>query len=272
MTRTTWVAAALGASLSMTGCLRDDGLRLDGAAVVPEVGDAPAALYFTLRNGRRAPDAVVALDVDGAGRVSIQTLREHRIPLEDAEIPLQGLMEPVASVRVEAYGELSFVPGGFVGVLEELAAPVAPGDSLRVVVRMARGDSVWARVPVVPYRDLARVLDEGRTLREDRSPEPSVAHGRVLYRTHGCASCHGPEGQGDGRLASTLDPPPRDFRDASSFRTGTDVEGISKTIAAGIPAGGAMPPYPHLSEVERRSLALHILSLLDPSMGRENQP
>ncbi len=46
----------------------------------------------------------------------------------------------------------------------------------------------------------------------ERTANPaSIAAGRVLY-TANCQQCHGPDGQGDGPLADSLDLPPADFR------------------------------------------------------------
>jgi mono/diheme cytochrome c family protein len=50
------------------------------------------------------------------------------------------------------------------------------------------------------------------------SEASSVSAGRVLYEENGCATCHGPAGHGDGRIAVTLNPRPRDFRDAAAFK------------------------------------------------------
>lgn len=89
--------------------------------------------------------------------------------------------------------------------------------------------------------------------------------GRTLYGQHGCPLCHGPEGRGDGRIAHTLEPPPRDFRDRASFRHGDGVDAIAKTIDKGIVSDRqVMPAYGHLDLADRRSLALYIRSLAVP--------
>lgn len=108
------------------------------------------------------------------------------------------------------------------------------------------------------------------------APLPTVREGRTLYAENGCASCHGAGGRGDGPTSATLEPKPRDFRDAAAFKNGFDVQAIATTIATGIlvpaPHGtgatGAplhheqgMPKFPHLSEIERQSLALYVMSL-----------
>lgn len=109
-----------------------------------------------------------------------------------------------------------------------------------------------------------------------QAPLPTVREGRTLYAENGCASCHGATGRGDGPTSATLEPKPRDFLDAGAFKNGFDVQAIATTIANGIlvdaPHGtgatGApihhqqgMPKFPHLSDVERQSLALYVMSL-----------
>ena len=102
----------------------------------------------------------------------------------------------------------------------------------------------------------------GRSPREaPKSGE--VRRGRQLYERHGCALCHGPEGRGDGRLAASQDPPPRDLHDPRLYRQGHEVEQIEASIRQGV--GRNMPAYSHLSREDRRSLALYLHSLLEPT-------
>lgn len=105
-----------------------------------------------------------------------------------------------------------------------------------------------------------------------RSALPSAAAGAVLYAQNGCARCHGPSGHGDGPVGETLDPRPRDFRDASAFKNGIDTGAIADTIATGVPEGGRMPTFGHLTATERRSLALFVISLRDPLPKGSAQP
>ena len=115
-------------------------------------------------------------------------------------------------------------------------------------------------------------------------PAPSVKEGRSLYGANGCASCHGPSGHGDGPLVATLPSKPTDFRDVSLFNRGADESSIAKTLAEGIsgtvPAALhlhnthhvlVMPKFDHLSELERRSIALYIISLREDPGPRANQ-
>ncbi|HQX83719.1 MAG TPA: cytochrome c [Vicinamibacterales bacterium] len=134
-------------------------------------------------------------------------------------------------------------------------------------------------------------------------PPPSSQAGRALYAETGCASCHGRNGRGDGPVAPTVDPPPPDFQNVASFKNGTDVAAIATTIATGIlwdPAPlhqgttdgpyysgtlGApnpsashmrhkqgMPGFAHLSDTERQSLALYVISLDTSARQGARQP
>lgn len=104
------------------------------------------------------------------------------------------------------------------------------------------------------------------------APErPSVALGRDLYTGNGCASCHGPTGHGDGFIAKTMDMPPRDFRDFSSFKNGTDAPAIAETIRRGIGDATQMPAFGHLTEQERLSLALYVIAVHDSTTSTPHQ-
>jgi hypothetical protein len=85
--------------------------------------------------------------------------------------------------------------------------------------------------------------------------------------------------RGDGPVSATLDPRPRDFRDASAFKSGFDVQAIAATVANGLlvdapTARGhagtpghrqGMPTFEHLSDLERQSLALYVIALRSES-------
>jgi cytochrome c553 len=77
------------------------------------------------------------------------------------------------------------------------------------------------------------------------SPDAKV---RQIFATR-CASCHGPSGKGDGPIAPSLTPHPRDYSEAAWQKATTD-----DAIAAVISRGGAavqkspmMPPSPDLA-------------------------
>lgn len=105
-----------------------------------------------------------------------------------------------------------------------------------------------------------------------RQATPSPEEGQALYLANGCATCHGPDGHGDGQIANSLDPRPRDFRDSSAFKNGTSAVAVARTIAEGIPGGGAMPVFDHFTERERGSLALYISTLRRQSHREDAKP
>lgn len=87
-----------------------------------------------------------------------------------------------------------------------------------------------------------------------------VSRGAKIYARSGCATCHGPEGKGDGASAAAMSTKPRDLTKVAEFKTERSVEAVAKLIAEGS-QNGAMPPYPFLSEEERKDLAAFSLSL-----------
>ena len=108
----------------------------------------------------------------------------------------------------------------------------------------------WALVAVAA--GCAGESDDGRG---------AEAQGKTLFTRNGCAVCHGPDGRGDGQIAATLQPPPRDFRDPTAYKNGHSKAAIARTIQKGMP-GTSMPGYGHLSVEEREQIAAYIRSLL----------
>ena len=96
---------------------------------------------------------------------------------------------------------------------------------------------------------------------ESDDAKGTVAQGKALFTRNGCAVCHGPDGRGDGQIAATLRPPPRDFRDPAAYKNGHSGAAIARTIQKGMP-GTSMPGYGHLSAEEREQIAAYIRSLL----------
>jgi mono/diheme cytochrome c family protein/peroxiredoxin len=82
--------------------------------------------------------------------------------------------------------------------------------------------------------------------------------GRLLFAVH-CATCHGPEGHGDGPAAASLKMPPPDF--AAGWKHGTSLESLRRLIAQGIP-GTAMPAAtPSLSAGDLDAVVAFVHSL-----------
>jgi mono/diheme cytochrome c family protein len=99
------------------------------------------------------------------------------------------------------------------------------------------------------------------------STNESIAHGRQVYTTV-CASCHGPEGKGDGPQVKELkneDGTPTRPRDLTSgvFKGGRDPAQIYSRIMLGMP-GTPMPASSQLPTKDITSVLSYVLSLSEP--------
>ena len=90
----------------------------------------------------------------------------------------------------------------------------------------------------------------------------TVAKGESLYQEH-CASCHGADGDGKGKVASDLSTKPRNFtkgiykfRSTPSGELPTD-DDLLRTISVGIP-GTAMEGYPELPQSDLLALVAYL--------------
>jgi mono/diheme cytochrome c family protein len=103
-------------------------------------------------------------------------------------------------------------------------------------------------------------------------PMPELSYnlreGNALFQ-HYCATCHGPEGHGDGFNAYNLDPKPRDFGDPAFQHAHTD-EDLVAVIRSGGGAAGlstGMPPWGRtLGERQMRNLVLYLRTLATPPL------
>lgn len=73
-----------------------------------------------------------------------------------------------------------------------------------------------------------------------------------------CATCHGPDGHGDGPAAAALDPKPRNYHDKAYMATRTDAQ-LIEVITNG---KGAMPKWGGiLTEGQIVALVAHVRNL-----------
>jgi mono/diheme cytochrome c family protein len=85
-----------------------------------------------------------------------------------------------------------------------------------------------------------------------------IVVGQELYKRNGCPVCHGEQGRGDGTMAPSLSPPPRNFTDVKAYKSGADLEQIKASIRNGT---GAMPAYAHLKAGDLQKIASFVHSL-----------
>lgn len=91
------------------------------------------------------------------------------------------------------------------------------------------------------------------------TPPPATGdRGAVVYQVY-CASCHGPDGHGDGPSALALRPPPRDFA-ARPWRLEPTESAIRRVLTEGIPGTG-MASFRTLPEADLQAVVAHVQRL-----------
>ena len=100
-----------------------------------------------------------------------------------------------------------------------LAVAIAAGATVMPALSGAQQHMLQPRVP-------SEHLGEARALTSPLPDSPdTIEKGKALYHGKGtCFTCHGPDGAGDGPVASQLDPPPRNFRHHGFWRHRTEGE------------------------------------------------
>ncbi len=74
-----------------------------------------------------------------------------------------------------------------------------------------------------------------------------------------CAACHGATGEGNGPVAFSIKPPPRNFR-KDDFKAGDTVPAVFHTLTYGLPET-RMVGYPQLDETTRWGIAYYVVSM-----------
>ena len=101
---------------------------------------------------------------------------------------------------------------------------------------------------------------------DDAAAKVAAADAAVGAKTFAqyCATCHGPQGAGDGPVGKTLNPPPRNFQEAHFLYGGTD-QSIFEVITNGAASKGGsalMAPWGAvIPEGDRWALVKFIRSL-----------
>ncbi len=152
----------------------------------------------------------------------------------------------------------------FISIVALFAFLVVPGmrnvnePGSGTAVDAVQGETGW--LDPTEYPAAARQVIPPVDPRTVLTPTPELlARGKTLY-AQTCASCHGPEGRGDGAAGATLRPAPRDFTRKDGWKIGTRIEDIFTTLGAGI-KGSAMVPYDYLSKKDRMAL-VHVVQSL----------
>ena len=153
---------------------------------------------------------------------------------------------------------------GFISIAAFFGFTVLPGLRYQAhtladpPVQAVQGETGWldptdypaAARQVIPPIDPATVM----------TPNPALmARGKAVY-AQTCATCHGPDGKGDGPGGNGLNPRPRNFTAAGGWKQGMRLEDIYKTLETGV-KGTSMVSYNYLSKKDRMALAHVVQSL-----------
>ncbi len=153
---------------------------------------------------------------------------------------------------------------GFLSIVAFFGFTVVPGLRYQAhtlpdaQVQAVQGETGWLdptdypAMPreVIPPIDPKTVLTPNATL---------MTRGKAVY-AQTCATCHGPDGKGDGPGGLGLTPKPRNFTEQAAWKNGTRLEDIYRTLDEGI-KGSSMVSYNYLTKKDRMALAHVVQSL-----------
>lgn len=129
---------------------------------------------------------------------------------------------------------------------EKIAGRVAPAkDTAKDTTQEA--DLPMVKGVISPPVDVSKYLN----------PAPDmVEKGKTMFSTT-CATCHGPEGKGDGVAGVTLNPKPRNFHEMTGWKNGPEINHMYKTLQEGVPGSG-MASYANVPPEDRFNLIMYV--------------
>lgn len=153
---------------------------------------------------------------------------------------------------------------GFICIAAVFGFMVVPGQryqaytSADAPVQAVQGETGW--LDPTDYPAMAREVIPPIDPKTVMTPTPALmARGKALF-AQTCATCHGPEGQGNGPGGAGLNPKPRNFTASAGWKNGTRIEDIYKTLDEGI-KGSSMVSYNYLTKKDRMAL-VHVVQSL----------
>ena len=152
---------------------------------------------------------------------------------------------------------------GFISIAAFFGFTVVPGlryqaHTTDTSVQAVQGETGW--LDPTDYPVMAREVIPPIDPKTVMTPNPALmARGKTLFAQN-CATCHGAEGLGDGAAGKGLNPKPRNFAEKATWKNGTRLEDIYRTLEEGI-KGSSMVSYNYLSKKDRMALAHVVQSL-----------
>jgi mono/diheme cytochrome c family protein len=152
---------------------------------------------------------------------------------------------------------------GFIFIAAFFGFTVVPGlryqaHTTDTSVQAVQGETGWLDPTEYPAmaREVIPPIDPKTVLTPN---DALMSRGKTLYAST-CATCHGPDGKGDGPGGLGLTPKPRNFAMKTAWKNGTRLEDIYKTLDEGI-KGSSMVSYNYLSKKDRMAL-VHVVQSL----------
>ncbi len=166
------------------------------------------------------------------------------------------------------YQEQREFAGRAIALLEQLPAPGQPEVVARARTLLQRIDAKAAGAEVAALAngvrsDVIRVW--GLVVAPRQAPD--LQRAASLFAAQ-CASCHGPQGRGDGPAAKGMEPAPSNFHDQARMDQ-RSLYGLYNTIALGV-GGTPMRAFAELADADRWALAFFAAGLRAPpaTLGR----
>jgi high-affinity iron transporter len=216
------------------------------------LGLAPLAvllLLFALHCGGSGPTPTAPQEADPQHLVEILQYLESDYPAAVASGD-KGELAEQRSLSAEAVSMAGEIPRlqAFRPRIAALDARVQEADD---------GPGVGA--------ECARLVDDlvvATGIARTPSAPPDLEEGAQLF-AQTCATCHGPNGQGDGPAAAALSPKPANFHDDAVMAGLTPFKAFN-VIRFGV-KGTSMAPFEALDEKQRWALAFYLFSLRQPA-------
>jgi len=156
------------------------------------------------------------------------------------------------------------VVAGFIAIVAFFAFLVVPGmrnvntPEATVAVDAPQGETGW--LDPTDYPATARVVLPPIDPKTVMTPNPELTvRGKAIF-AQTCATCHGPDGKGDGPGGAGLNPKPRNFTQQAGWTNGYHIENIYRTLDEGV-KGTGMVSYNYLSKKDRMAL-VHVVQSL----------
>ena len=174
------------------------------------------------------------------------------------------LNEYLSPAELKRLGAAFLVVLGFIFIAAFFGFTIVPGLRYQAhtlpdaPVLAVQGETGWLDPTDYPamIKQVIPPIDPATVM----TPNPALmARGKNLF-AQSCATCHGPDGKGDGPGGMGLNPKPRNFTEKAAWKNGTRVEEIYKTLDEGI-KGSSMASYNYLSKKDRMALAHVVQSL-----------